>query len=204
MKYPFLIRGPTKQSRRKKILIDASRLKFALLKIFALFPAKFVNTKYARNMDLITARVDAAKRSRADKVTIFIIVDKEGECTLSTECKKGAYTCYRNGSEVSLPSNAETSTVEPKTKKGKTAPHKDMSKVDFSKPINSGEKTNNKMAKKTEVKGNAKKVAKPEGTGKATTLILTDAQWAKVNKLIEKEGSIREMVAKAMIKTFGL
>jgi len=153
-------------------------------------------------MDLISAKVEAAARSRKEGKTIYIIVDqKDGECDLATAPLKGVYTAYKNGGEIALEVGAEVTATTPKAKKGKTAP-KEMSKVKSSAPT-SGDKNKKVMGKKKEVKkAVAKKVA--TGTGKATTLILSDAQWKKVEGLIAKEGSIREMVAKAMIKTYSL
>lgn len=191
----------------------------ALKKILMRYPTKFVNSKFARRMVLMEAKVEAAKKSRTEKKAIYIIVDKEGECTLADSPKKGVYTAFKNGSEIALESDAEVTTTAPKEKKkpaknadgielGKTAPKKDMSKADFSVPKTGGakNKSNTTMAKTATKTAPAKKVAakKAEGTGKATTLILSDAQWAKVEKLTEKHGSIREMVAASMIKTYGL
>lgn len=156
-------------------------------------------------MDLINARVDAAKRSRVEGKPIYIIVDpKDGECSLSETSKKGVYTVYKNGSEIALDTDADVSKVEPKQKKGKLAP-KASAKENASTPIQ-GAKNKQVMADKKTAKAAPKTApkAKVEGTGKATTLILSNAQWAKVEKLTEKEGSIREMVAKAMIKTYSL
>ncbi len=215
--YPFLIRGPTKQSRRKKVLVSALSLRLAMGKILMRYPAKFVNSKFARRMDLMSAKAAAIKESNKKKgKTVYIIVDeKDGECDLSGAPLRGVYTAFKNGSEIGLPSTSEVSKVEPKqkgkrkisekefeAKKGKLTPTS-STKENASTPIQ-GAKTNTSMAKKANAKAAKKSAPKATGTGKATTLILSDAQWAKIEKLTEKEGSIREMVAKAMIKTFGL
>lgn len=208
--YIFLIRGPTVQSRVRKVTIQAPRLGLALDKILALFPSQFVNTKFARRMDLMNAKKAAAKRSKEirDKAVYIIVDEKTGECDLSGAPLRGVYTAFKNGGEIALSPDAPVSKVEPITKGKKLAP-KASAKENASTPIQ-GAKNKQSMAteKKSQPKAAATKAAakpaKPSGIGKATTLILSGAQWAKVDKLTEKEGSIREMVAKAMIKTYSL
>ena len=48
-------------------------------------------------MDLISAKVEAAKQSREKKQRVYINVDSEGECSLSAKAGKETLTVYANG-----------------------------------------------------------------------------------------------------------
>lgn len=166
-------------------------------------------------MDLISAKQLAVKQSNAKpgKIVYIIVDEKDGECDLANAPLRGVYTAYKNGSEIALVSPTQV-TIEPKGKKRKITEREFESEKGKLTPKAStkqnaptaiqGAKTNTTMADKKKPASKPTPKAKPEGTGKATTLILSSAQWAKVEKLTEKEGSIREMVAKAMIKTYSL
>lgn len=84
MTYPFLIRGPTKYARVKLIKIEAHGFRNALLKAFARYPVKYVNFKFARNMDLISAKAEAKKASMDGK-TRYVASHKDGECTVEVD-----------------------------------------------------------------------------------------------------------------------
>lgn len=136
-------------------------------------------------MDLISAKVEAAKQSRIQKKKMYINVDSEGECTVSGKPVE-AITVFSNGSEVALDSDIKVSTAEVKTKNKKQT-------------IMATPKTAAKKA------APAKKVAVKEERpanqiGKATTLFLTKTQWEK----FAEKGNIRDNVQKAVIKQFGL
>jgi len=151
-------------------------------------------------MDLITAKVDAAKQSREQKKRVYIIVDGEGECTLATTPKDGAITVYANGSEVALESDIKESTTQPIVKKSKTQKTTAMETT--------AKKAAKKVAKKEVKKAAAKKVApkkeapkkeaRPSNLiGKATTLFLTAGQW---KTLESKDGNLRTLATEAVIK----
>jgi len=147
-------------------------------------------------MDLITAKVEAAKLSRTEKKKMYINVDADGECTVADKPKE-PITAYANGSEVALESNLEVSTAEPKMKKSKQSNKKVMAEVATKKAP-----AKKAAAKKEAPKKVAAKVERPSNlVGKATTLFLTPAQWKAFEA---KEGGIRDNVAKAVIKQFAL
>lgn len=168
------------------------------------------STKLKSDMDLMTARKEASKKSRGGK-TIHIDVDKDGECHLSKESGPNTYNTFKNGSEIAPPSSGEP-TVEPivrKTKGRQSASLPKSSEVEQTK-------TNNKMSteskapeKKSAAKKEAPKKAAPKEAAKApsganliskaTTISLTAAQW----KVLEgKPESIREMATKALIAKY--
>lgn len=159
-------------------------------------------------MDLISAKVEAAKRSREEKKKIYITVDTDGECDLSNLPLKGVYTCYSNGSEIALEHDAEVATVAPRPNKKKLPAQSEkalklISKQNTKETIMATTKPAKKAAKKVATKKEPK--VKDTRVGKATTLLLSAEQWKKVDALITKDGgSIREMVAEALITKFKL
>ncbi len=225
--YPFLIRGPTTLGRTIHKSVKAATFKDALNKILALYPIKFVNSKFALQMDLVSVKKEAIKLSKSKKGVKFTIHlnEAEGEFYITFKNAKGftmlveeegqepneigsarlnkwvPQSVWMNGSEIAM--EVEQQEVSDKAAKRNIPAQSDKA----AKIISQKEtKTTNKMAKANKGKAAAKTApkAKATGTGKATTLILSDTQWKKVEGLTAKEGSIREMVAKAMIKTYGL
>lgn len=70
-------------------------------------------------LSLTEAKVDAAKKSRAENTRVYIVVNDDGDCGLSYEPIPDATTAvYKNGSEISLDADS-TTTVAPKMKRGK-------------------------------------------------------------------------------------
>ena len=105
--YPFVIGN-------KVVKISANGIKNAIDRVTFRHQNKLINITHARNMDLISAKVEAAKQSRAEKRKVYIIVDeKTGECDLSHAPLKGVYTVYNNGSEIALETDAPVTTTEP-------------------------------------------------------------------------------------------
>jgi hypothetical protein len=93
--YPFIV------NRAKLVKIRAPNLSNALDRVTTKHPNKIINVKFARNMDLISAKVEAAKQSRATGKKVYIIVDEnDGECSLSNAPLRGVLHCYNNGSEI--------------------------------------------------------------------------------------------------------
>ena len=111
--YPFVVRGKNLSFATK---IKAINYRMALNKILELYPGKHILIKYS-NMDLISAKVEAAKLSKQQGKTIFINVDKEGECEVSENKNNTTYACYKNGNEVKV--EEELPSEESKTKKEK-------------------------------------------------------------------------------------
>jgi len=71
-------------------------------------------------MDLVSAKVEAAKLSKEKGMKVFINVDDDGECTLGKYDPKSTTLCYSNGGQIPLPTSntEETKTSEVvKTKK---------------------------------------------------------------------------------------
>jgi len=108
----------------------------------------------------MSAKVEAAKKSRTSGKKVFIIVDDEGECSLSNAPLSGAIAAYANGSEVALSSKdaekAPKATQKSKSSKVVIEEDEDEQKSDDEvKP-----KSNNKsMATAKTAKKAAKKTA---------------------------------------------
>ena len=127
--FPFVVRGPTDRLAR----IEADNYSHALDKVLATNPDKFVTTQFAQRttgaiakrpvvlpivktqnkrfilitqtMDLQTARKQAATESKAQKKKLYINVDGEGECILSSVADKNpdnVMAAFVNGNEVAL------------------------------------------------------------------------------------------------------
>lgn len=187
--YPFIIRGPTDSSRRKRVFSQGINFKNALVKVLSVFPAKFVNFKYAKTMDLITVKTKAIKLSRASKGLEHRIWlnEKEGEfyvtfingenCTMLVEEEETdpveigsarlnrfkLQSIWLNGEQVK-----ETNTTELKEKPAKAATKMEKTKTPARKAA----------AKKGKVKnGSAKEV--PSGAKKQT---ITIKQMRDMNK----------------------
>jgi len=214
--------------RRKHLKLKAENFANALNKALSLNPKKRVryNLKFylmaeQEGMDLMSAKVEAAKKSKELGKRIYIFMDNEGDHYLSESLVKGTIACYQGGSE--LVEERPTAPVTPAGKsevKKSVAPSKNVavqaSNVDKEKaaPKKTAKQIINKTKKTmaTAKKASAKKSASKKVTpakkaapaekkvassvvGKATTLLLTPAQWAKLEKL----GSIRESATAAVI-----
>lgn len=220
--YPFVIGN-------KVVKIAATGIRNAINRVTTKHPNKFINITHAKNMDLISAKVEAAKHSRTEKKKIYIIVDDDGECELNHAPLKGVYACYSNGSEIALENDAEVATITPRPNKSKKRLSeiimedaekieskqkkklpaqsekalKLISKQNTKETVMATTKPANKAAKKVAAKKESK--VKDTRVGKATTLLLSAEQWKRVDALITKDGgSIREMVAEALITKFKL
>lgn len=199
MTYPFVV------SRRKVVKIDADNYANALNKVLMKNPVKIITTTFAQNlagrknlpvtipalkaihnkykplkiilttMDLISAKVEAASTSKKERKRIFIYVDSEGECLLTSVMPKNKdliQAVFINGSETKLENLEEQTitTMETKTKK-------------VAKPAAK------RVAKKTVTKKSpAKKILKPaksteEKIARGNNMFLTQAEWNKVDKV---------------------
>jgi hypothetical protein len=117
-------------------------------------------------MDLVTAQVEAAAASKKQGITVFILVDGEGDCWLSETADASAYTAYKNGSEIALPSAAAEKA--PAAKKKLPLKKKEVDEVealldsDTQTPSTDKPKKEKVMPTKTATKKAAKKPAAPK------------------------------------------
>lgn len=117
-------------------------------------------------MDLITAKVEAAKASKDGK-RIFINVDKDGECTLGKFDPNASTVCYSNGSQVPMPKD------EPEEEK-----------VKKEKPV---KKVKTETKKKVAQKQRPATVKKEQRIPRGNNMFLTEAEWKKVDAILKKE-----------------
>lgn len=150
--------------------------------------------------DLMTAKKDAAARSLESKKLIFVNMGSEGECEIADKQNKETLHAFENGNEVPLPALMEVSKEKPAKVKATKAPTKSISKTKTKKKMSTEAKTAPKKAAKKSTP--PKKVAATPGMiGKATTILLSKADWAKVDKAVEAgKGSIRELASKGILK----
>lgn len=74
-------------------------------------------------MDLISAKVEAAKVSKEKSNKQFVNVDGEGECSVGKFDPKASTVCYSSGSQIPMPTN------EPEEEKVKIKKEKKVKKV---------------------------------------------------------------------------
>lgn len=172
--YPFLIRRPHSKSARLQKVV-APTYHQALNVILNLQPNKFIKTKHARAMDLISAKVSAAERSRKEKIKMYIHVsNKDGECIVTAHESVGGYTplhAYSKGSEISfgveqeekLKANKENLNIKQNKRMSKNK------KAEAAKKPTS--KTNGKSAT-TKASSNGARF--PKQTGKNSTLTIKE------------------------------
>lgn len=115
-------------------------------------------------MDLKSAMKAVVERSKKDPKKLFYLnVDAEGEFEISNTFKQPASTaCYRNGSEIALPTAPLTTEEKEQTKKQTKK---------AGEPVNSNNMKNekNKPAKKAAAKKGAKKGAAKKSTKDSST-----------------------------------
>jgi hypothetical protein len=166
-------------------------------------------------MDLMSAKVEAAAASKKGK-TVFILVDAEGDCTLSETVDKSAYTAYKNGSEIALPSDiAELDKATPKQRGSKKTKAKKQDEVEAlldSEPnsVSTNKSNTKKMTKvkKSAPKKAAKKAAKKSATPAAKRepkglQELKATSIAEAVKLAKKDG-LKKAIVTIKGKTYGL
>lgn len=119
MKYPFQVRAPVRGAVRRRVRIEAPNFRNALERVLALNPNKFITIKFSKPMDYMSTMKEVVKQSRKDrKTTYYVLVDGEGECSISTEFHP-EYTkaAYKNGNEIALPVDAKETANLPKKDK---------------------------------------------------------------------------------------
>lgn len=160
-------------------------------------------------MDLLTAKVEAAKESRTQKKTAYVYVEGDGECdfTLSTpDAKKEVLHAYQNGKEIPYEKkvapaakkakSTQNTTKEPVvvTEEATQVPNQKVSstKTKTNKVMATATKTTKKAAKKTAKKSapakTAKTAVKIEGKKKTTTVKEVLAWVKKGNRAYNKDG----------------
>jgi hypothetical protein len=125
-------------------------------------------------MDLISAKVEAAKASRDKRKKMYINVDDEGECIISSIPAKDTdkiQAVFVNGSQVPLEDHlTNINETKQETKmETKTAKKSAPAKKTAAKKVEPAKKATAKPAKKVAAKG-----AAPAGLGKQTTLAIKD------------------------------
>lgn len=216
--YPFVIGN-------KVVKISAYSIKNAINRVTSRHQNKFINITHAKNMDLISAKVEAAKLSRSEHRKIYIIVDEgDGECSLNHAPLKGVYACYNNGSEIALENDAPVATNEPRANKSAKPKSKNLpaqsgkaqqviAKKEGKESAPLSDSTKNKtMAtpkKKAAKKVAAKKVAAPKKEkgpkeihfGENPDFGFDKAEWTRIGKFAQKEQlAIRPLLRKHLLK----
>lgn len=183
--YPFLVKG--KHGIKRAV---SPSYKLALAKILALFPNKYIKTKHAKAMDLITARAEALKLSKKSVHKQFVIlVDDEFEVenTLSIEDKADIHATFHKGVEI----KEEKGIKLPPTKtKQETAKRSADMKTEILKQINSKE-----MKKALESKP-SKKVAAKKVAAKKTDKKATGGKGAVILDALKKKPSTLSELSK--------
>lgn len=202
--FPFAIRASRKVKARKPVKIRASCYALALEKVLALYPKRFVKLKNS-NMDLITAKVEAAALSKKERKNVYICVDDEGECVLLDSPKGEVMGTYSNGSEVKEKEPMVADSPAPtKTKRKVTkVSAEEMKVIKENKdelrtvkkevPKKSSKQKNKVMAATKKAAKKKTSTNRPSVKGEKTVprgnnMLLTPAEWKKVDAILEKEG----------------
>lgn len=116
--YLFIVRGTHERSKGRGKRIIATSYRNALNTIAAKYPNKLIQTKFAKPMDLISAKVEAAKASRVEGRTIYINVKQggkeDGECFLHHKADNTTCCAYSNGSQLKqLPKESMDNEIAP-------------------------------------------------------------------------------------------
>lgn len=203
--FPFLVRVSRTTKTRKVVKVHATCYTNALKKVFALHPRKFVKLKNS-NMDLITAKVEAAALSKRERKIVYICVSDDGECELFDSPQGEIMATFSGGTEVKEQVEAVASKPEPKVKKITKVSAEEMKVIKENKdelrtvkreaPIKkaSGKSKNKVMATVAKKKKAAKKtvtnrpsVSTEKKIPRGNNMHLTAAEWKKVDAILEKE-----------------
>ncbi len=152
-----------------------------------------IQTKINQNektmADLITAKQDASTKSKETKRPIFVDLMEDGECEVALSQTKKSIHAFRDGNEIELPEYKERIPKEKPTV---------VKEEKIRQP-----KTKKKMAKtaKKKVTTPVKKESTTGLIGKATTLLLSPADWKRLDKAVaDGKGSIRDLASKGILK----
>ncbi len=206
--YPILIRGP---ARDKLVRIKAENFGEAKERALWKYRNKFVNYKYAKAMDLISARVEAAKLSRTTSKPQYIVLkgDEFKVGATPPENMEDVYGKFVNGSE-------DKDALKKKSEPAETTAPKTLAKEAAKIKVSKNQKQNtmatpatSKPAKKAAAKKStpaktASDIWHKGLTAKATTLRFSKAQWEALYKKAEENGGIQKMAHDALIAKYGL
>lgn len=175
--YIFRVRG-----QPHIITIPSTTFSGALDRILEKYPAKFVVTKYAKNMELLKAREEAKKLSKGGKKVYIVVDEKNGDCEVGSAPLRGSLYRYINGKEDEdfVPSTASIEVakkvsqgkLKEQIKSGKLKPLK--SKTDSAEKESTNNQNNKIMSKES------KKPAKKEAPKKSAK---SEKDWGKVVNL---------------------
>ncbi len=173
--YPIFIRNSDK-GHWKKIEVRAATYKKAINIACAKHLNKWLNFSLARKMDLISARVDAAKASKTTGKPSFIVLVKDEFIVTPTPAKNAElYAKFVGGSEdkqfiESLKSDDKVIETEPAAKPVSTVKAKPVKEAIKTNDNKMTTKTAKKVAKKAAKKVPAKKAVKKAGEAKKRSI----------------------------------
>ncbi len=201
--YPFIVRGKVNK-------VKGSSYRNALDRVLEKNRNQFVKTKFAKTMDLITAKEEAKTASKTNKkARTFVVADSEGEFDLSTIIKKGetAYAVFIGGKEVSLTEDEKAGATSVPVKNLVSKPTVEIVRGSMAKIIKEHQKivTKNQKEMAKPIKAvpakKENKTAKVAGlTYRATRVGLTDAQWKKFDASGQKLQALASEFAAAKFK----
>jgi hypothetical protein len=158
--------------------------------------------------NLVNAKKAAIERSLLSKKNVYI--DQKGEeCELKDHKSNLTLFAFNNGHEVPfdpLPYSTQVQTAKVKVTEASLtkSKNKKMETVTTEEKVakKAPAKKTAKPAAKKASKAPVKKESKPSNlVGKATTLLLSPADWKRVDKAVaDGKGSIRDLVAKGILK----
>lgn len=107
-RYPFIVVTPA--GRIRHVIVMAHNYNTALDKALTRHPNKFLKTKYAKIMDLLSAKEQAKKMSRDKKSKIYVQVNNStGECICTANLAEPGHTAHDlfvNGAQSKQPLTA--------------------------------------------------------------------------------------------------
>lgn len=181
--YPFIVKNIL-------VRIRGSGYNNALNRVLSRHPNKKVKTKYAKNMDIIAAKTQAAKESAAQKKPFYVFVDKDGEADISSAPLAGTLHKFVNGVEDKDYAPKQSAAAQEKSKP-KIPAQSDKAQKLISKSkvqqMENKKKAAKKPAKKAIAKKSSPNTVKEEKLIRGNNMALTKAQWAKVDALLKKE-----------------
>lgn len=136
----------------------------------------------------MTAKQDASTKSKEVRSLVFVDLKEDGECEMTQRQSKQTIHAFKDGNEIDLPEFKERAKPEPKQIEDKQ-----------------NKKPKKKMAKPVKKTPTKKVVVKKESTtgliGKATTILLSAADWKRIDKAVaDGKGSVRELASKGILK----
>lgn len=174
--FPFVIGN-------KVVTIRAPGVNNAIDRVLTKHPNKFIKTKHAYNMDLISAKAAAAKESKVQKKPIYVLIDADGESDISSAPLRGVAHKFVGGIEDKnfAPHVTDKATEQPAKNKSIPAQSEKAKKIISKNQIEETMTTVKKAPKKVAAKKAApKKVSAPKKAankadwGKAASISIKD------------------------------